>query len=413
MCDQYRDPEDDSCFDEGNGEQNFNNEAGSRNPTYPDSEAEDESTHCTDSRYTCSQSSFVEDALFWTENAVDNPLDSFCVPISGPEHHTNPLMDLGFYDQLPQLEGNPFLSENIEDVPYEVNAVESPRFGENINATHFPDFSSHGQHLHLKSNPFLTEGISGDELYGSGAEVEPRFEENRDAPYFTDFSASNLTPQFGDGAAFSGGASGQFPRRYTTETVDDTIYDPGHSLHADMMLQSAFGPEKSHYDQDASQSRDDHNDTCPVPSQSYESPPQPRMKRAGQPWTKDDNEKLLAWSEAKVPHAKIGEELGRTEDSCRSHLRDVRRKMRAQDDKEVKDAVWAPEYVPILNKKDTGLLDWETPGLKNWVHTRIETIRKLQNGGPWVVAWDIVTEDLNKANGIALERKDYESHLSW
>lgn len=410
MFDQYQDSEDDSYSDEGNGGQSFNNDVGARTFGYPDSEAGDDYPPCTDSGYTYDQSSFVEDALFWTDNAGDNPPGNYSVPISGPEHHTNSPMDLDVSDQLPRVEGNSIFTENIGgDIPYEVNAVAvaSPRFTENIETTHFPDYSSSGQHPHLRSNPFLTEDMSGDESYEIGAGEEPRLEENRDAQYFTDFNASSLTPQSGDGAAFAGGAGGQFPHRYA-ETVDDTIYDPGHSLHANMMPQSAVGSEWGHNDQDASQSRDDHNNTSPVPSQSNESPPQPRMKRAGQPWTKDDNKKLLAWSKAKVPHSKIGEELGRTEDSCRSHLRDIRRKTKVQD-----DAAWAPKDLPILKNKDTGLVDWETPGLRNWVHARIETIRKLQNGGPWGVAWDIVTEDLNKANSIALERKDYQSHLSW
>lgn len=410
MFDQYQDSEDDSYSNEGNGGRSFNNNAGTRTPGYPDSEAEDEFPHYTDSRYTYGQSSFVEDALFWTENAGDSPPGNYSVPMSGPEHHTNSPMDLDVSDQLPQLEGNSVLMENIGgDIPYEFDAVASPRFTENMETIHFPDFGSSGQHPHLKSNPFLTEYISGDESYEIGAGVGPRFEENRDAQYFTDFSASCLTPQSEDGAAFSGGAGGQSPHRYA-ETIDDTNHNPGYSLHANMMPQSAVGPEWGYNDQDTSQSNDGHNNISPVSNQSKKLPPQLRMSRAGEKWTDDETEKLLDWSEAGMRSADIGEKLNRTANSCRSHLRDVKLKM-DQAEKEANSAPWAPKHVPLLCANGTGPVNWKTPGLKEWVHRRKETIRKIQNGGPAIVAWHIVAKDLNKANHLNLGRNDYRRHL--
>lgn len=332
-------------------------------------------------------------------------------------------------------------------------------------ATTFPaDFSISDLTPYLEGNSYFTENVGEDLFYGTGEVVSPGFEDCDEARYPTDSSYFDEGLQLGDDSSVAGGASEQFSAA-DTEILEHAVYNAKAPRYSNTMPQSAVGPHNDHNFQNAPQSVGTHEIRPPHSSQANESPRKTEKRKrrtqsgddyiSGRPdpkrpneylsqpqkyygrkaWSKEEREKNLELFNKGKTWGEIGKELGRTGESCR------RQRFKDRDDDRIeadnnarkKAEACAPKTVPTLHMKDVSAMegetpgqkgidrtDWatrrkfkdkqyvdlETPGLKTWVYDRLKTIRDERIGGPWIVPWDMVAEDLNKAKDTNLKGKD-------
>lgn len=391
MSGQYPYGESGSYFHVGDGEHIINIEDAGI-PGNSHSEAENESAYFTHSSNMSGQISSLGDNPFFTE---DNPFftgdDSFFTGNDG--HHLVHNPDAGI-----------------------------PGFTPEYLSSFSMDFSKSDLIPHPEDNSFFTRYF-GDPSYDISAAATPNLGEYDETSYWTDFSNPDQTPHFGDGSSFSGGAGERFSDASGAEILDDATYNAKAPLNSDMMPQSAVVPESGCNRQEAPQPGDD-NIRSSDPNQSNESPSQPHKTPR---WTEEDELNLLTWYDNGVCFEKIGEKLHRTAMSCKLHrqilirkalapkdvpilpLKDMSRLSWEMPDQKAMDCVdWA---TPIL--MDKSLVDWNTPGLKDWVHDQLKKVRKVQNGGPGMKAWQTVAEQLNKKNKTNLVGKDLLANLPY
>lgn len=331
--------------------------------------------------------------------------------------------------------------------------------------TTFPaDFSISDSTPYLEGNSYSAENVGEDLFYGPGEVVSPSFEDCDEARYPTDSSYFDESLQFGDYSSVAGGASEQFSAA-DTEIHDQAAYNAQAPRYTDTMPQSAVGPQNDHNFQITPQSGGTHEIRPPNPSRANESPrktekrkrrtqsgddyisgppdpnqpneylSQPQKYYGRKKWSKEEREKNLEWFDDGMTWGEIGKKLGRTGESCRRQQfkdRDDHR-IEAENNARKKAEACAPKTVPTLRMKnmspvegetpgqkgidrfdwatrrkfkDKQYVDLETPGLKKWVYDRLKTIRDARKGGPWIVPWDMVAEDLNEANDTNLKGKD-------
>lgn len=339
-------------------------------------------------------------------------------------------------------------SGHLFDIPYAEIPCSKPEYAPIFSM----DFSVSGLNPRLEGNPTFTENF-GDPSYDVGAAATPNLEEYGETRHSTDLSNYDQNYLFGGSLSFPGGADEQFSNAFGAEIFENAAYNANAPPYSDMMPQSAFGLQIGFNWQDAPQSGDNYNTGPPDSDQPNASPSQPRKHGCthsggdynigpsdpGQPnespsqpqkvrkWTEEDETKLLMWRENGVCYEKIGEWLCRTASGCQAHRHILLGK------------AWAPKDVPILcmkdisrvsgettdqkgidrvdlatpGLKDKSLVDWNTPGLKDWVHDQLEAIRKVQNGGRWMDAWNTVADQLNKKSETNLEGKDLVANFPY
>lgn len=179
---------------------------------------------------------------------------------------------------------------------------------------------------------------------------------------------------------------------------------------------------------DAPQADDNYNIGPFNPNKSNELPSKSGKEPRNAKWDPEEDEKLLQLYDETQSYSKVAEALHRTYDSCKGRRLRLLSKMKVQSGNEAIAAAPAPEDVPILRMnysgisrvdwaasgvKDQSSFDWETPGLNEWVHGRLEIIRYNQNGGPWMNAWHVVAEELNEKNNTNIKGEELRRKMPY
>lgn len=343
-------------------------------------------------------------------------------PYSDAENESTYFTDFSnMSGQVPSFGDSPFTTGGVDahllDNPY----AGIPNSGHQIHATSSMDFDIPDQTLHLEGTSSFTRNV-GEFSFEAGSAENLNFEEYDETRYPTDFSNSVHTPHSGD-RSFFGGADEEFSHVAGAEIFDNASYNAKAPLSPSMMPQSAVGPQSGYNHQDAPQPGDNYNIGPPNPNKSNELPSQSGKKpRNTKKWEPDEEEALLRLYDKWKSYDKVGKELHRSYWSCKGRRTELLKKKKEIEARiQAENEAIAAARVPVLRMKYSGIsrvdwaapvlkdkssLDWETPGLKEWVHGRLEIIRNHQNGGPWMNAWNVVAEELNKENNTNVEGKD-------
>lgn len=266
---------------------------------------------------------------------------------------------------------------------------------------------------------------------------------------------------FGYGLSSSGGTGEQLSDAFGAGILDNAAHNTKAPPYLDMMPQYAVGPQGGYNWREAPQpgnnynigpsNSDQPNASSPQPQkhgrtqssdhdnigpsdldQSDELPSQTQKKRERKRWTVAEDGKLWTMLENGIAMKSIAEKLVRTDGCCRCRKRhlgslpksEIESRIKAYLQEEADAAIPAPRDVPILRTKhadrisridwatprmkDISCVDLETPGLKEWVAGRVETLRDVKAWGPYMRAYNVAAEDLNQVNNTNLSGKDVQ-----